>query len=335
MKVLVTGVAGFIGAHISNALLDSGVAVTGVDNLNDYYTSALKRQRLAFLQERDGFVAHQLDISDAPAMVALVEDGGFDTVIHLAAQAGVRHSINAPFAYAQSNLIGHLSILEAVRQSRTRPFLIYASSSSVYGNSAVAPFGEDEPADTPESLYAATKRSCELMSTSYSQLYGLAQVGLRFFTVYGPWGRPDMAYWGFAQKILDGEPIDVFNNGDLQRDFTWIEDAVDGVIRIAQRGPAPLHGQLHRIYNIGNNKPERLLDFITALERALGRQAEKRLLPMQPGDVHATAADISAIRADYGYQPVTSIETGLSRFARWYIAYREGRTAQWADLHAA
>lgn len=334
MKVLVTGVAGFIGAHVSNVLLDRSVAVTGVDNLNDYYATALKRQRLAFLQGREGFVAHQLDISDAPAMAALIEDGGFDTVIHLAAQAGVRHSINAPFAYAQSNLIGHLSILEAVRQSQTRPFLIYASSSSVYGNSAVAPFSEVERADTPESLYAATKRSCELMSTSYSQLYGLAQVGLRFFTVYGPWGRPDMAYWGFAQKILDGEPIDVFNNGNLQRDFTWIDDVVDGVIRIARRGPAPLHGQLHRIYNIGNNKPERLLDFIAVLERALGHQAAKRFSPMQPGDVRATAADISAIQADYGYHPVTSIETGLSRFARWYIAYREGRAAQWGDLDA-
>jgi UDP-glucuronate 4-epimerase len=330
MKFLVTGAAGFIGAYVSHSLLNRGAQVVGIDCLNDYYDPSLKTQRLAFLKDREGFTAHTLDISDAPAMAALVRDGGFDTVIHLAAQAGVRYSLKEPFAYAQSNLVGHLSVLEAVRHAPSRPFLIYASSSSVYGNSAVAPFSETERADAPESLYAATKRSCELMSSSYTQLYDLAQVGLRFFTVYGPWGRPDMAYWGFAQRILAGEPIDVFNNGDLQRDFTWIDDIVDGIVRIAERGAAPLHGQQHRIYNIGNNRPERLMDFISVLEAALGKKAEKRFLPMQPGDVYATAADISAIRTDYGFEPTTSIESGLQRFADWFIAYRKGLASQWS-----
>jgi len=329
LKVLVTGAAGFIGAYVSHALLDRGASVTGVDSLNDYYDPSLKARRFGFLKERPAFSAHELDIADVPAMAALVADGKFDTVIHLAAQAGVRYSLKAPFAYAQSNLVGHLSVLEAVRHAPSQPFLIYASSSSVYGNTATTPFSESERADTPESLYAATKRSCELMSSSYTQLYGLPQVGLRFFTVYGPWGRPDMAYWGFAKRILDGEPIDVFNHGDLRRDFTWIDDIVDGVVRIAEGGANPLHGQLHRIYNIGNNHPERLLDFIEVLEASLGRKADKRFLPMQPGDVYETAADISAIRADYGFEPTTSIETGLERFASWFVAYRNDRTTAW------
>ena len=327
MKALVTGAAGFIGAHVCRALLDRGWSVDGLDNLNAYYDPALKTRRLEHLEPREGFTFHAMDIADPEPLAALTAGGRFDAVIHLAAQAGVRWSIDHPFDYARSNLDGHLSVLEAVRRAAPRPFLVYASSSSVYGNANRAPFREDGETTRPVSLYAATKRSAELLSESYASLYGMTQVGLRFFTVYGPWGRPDMAYWRFARSILDGEPIEIFNNGDLKRDFTYIDDVIEGVMAIIEAGPRS--GSAHRVYNIGNNRPENLMDFIGALEAALGREAVKTFLPMQPGDVYETAADISAIRADYGFAPRTSIETGLARFAAWFKAYRSGEAVGW------
>lgn len=328
MKILVTGAAGFIGSYLSHALLDSGAEVLGLDNLNDYYDPALKHARLQYLEKREGFRFEKLDLADHEGLQKIFARENFDTVVHLAAQAGVRYSLENPFAYARSNLLGHLSVLECVRHAQPRPFLIYASSSSVYGNDSVAPFAESERADRPVSLYAATKRSDELMSESYASLYAMAQVGLRFFTVYGPWGRPDMAYWLFAERILSGRPIKVFNQGDLRRDFTWIDDIVDGIMRIVSRG-MEADRPLHRVYNIGNNKPERLLDFISTLEQALGQTARKEFLPMQPGDVYETAADISAIRRDYGFAPTTSVDVGLQRFADWFKAYRSGKPMDW------
>lgn len=327
-RALVTGAAGFIGAHVCHALLDKGYEIVGLDNLNAYYDPGLKARRLSFLEPRAGFRFHALDIADHEALAALMQAERFGAVIHLAAQAGVRHSLDNPFAYAQSNLVGHLSVLEAVRHAALRPFLIYASSSSVYGDATPAPFVETAPANNPVSLYAATKRSGELISESYARLYGLRQVGLRFFTVYGPWGRPDMAYWSFARSILDGEPIKVFNHGDLKRDFTWIDDIVDGVVRVVETGAQDAAAP-HRIYNIGNNRPVRLMDFIGVLEKALGREARKVFLPMQPGDVHETAADISSIHADYGFAPTTGIEAGVERFAEWFRAYRDDRADSW------
>jgi len=319
-SVLVTGAAGFIGFHTTQALLDAGVRVIGVDSLNDYYPVALKQDRLASLRDRPGFTFHQLDISDHAALRALPGVGDVGAVLHLAAQAGVRYSIENPFAYAQANLLGHLSILELVRHAPQRPRLVYASSSSVYGANTKAPFSEEDRVDAPVSLYAATKRADELMSETYSRLYGMEQIGLRFFTVYGPWGRPDMAYWSFTQNILEGKPIRVFNNGDLQRDFTYIDDVVAGVLSVLLKSP-PRAGALHRIYNIGNNRPERLMRFIEVLEQAIGKKAEKIFEPMQPGDVQATYADISALNRDYGFEPRTPLEEGLPRFVDWYRSW--------------
>ncbi|MEO1040276.1 MAG: NAD-dependent epimerase/dehydratase family protein [Pseudomonadota bacterium] len=329
MRVLVTGAAGFIGAYVAHALLDRGARVTGVDAMNAYYDPALKTARLGFLKARSGFDFHTLDLAEDGALDRL--DEGYDLVVHLAAQAGVRYSIEEPRAYVDSNVRGHLNILEYVRGAKRPPFLIYASSSSVYGDDTPAPFREDARADAPVSLYAATKRSAELMSESYSRLYGLNQVGLRFFTVYGSWGRPDMAYWKFAEAMLEGRPIEVFNHGDLQRDFTWIDDIIAGVMKIAEGGPSggQAGDRLHRIYNIGHNDPVRLMDFISALEAAFGLQADKIMMPMQPGDVHVTAADISALDRDYGFTPTTSIGEGLPRFAEWLKAWRVGAADQW------
>jgi UDP-glucuronate 4-epimerase len=314
--IFLTGVAGFIGFHVANALLDQGVAVTGVDNLNDYYPVALKRDRLALLGQREGFRFIELDIADHAALKAAAP-ADIDAVIHLAAQAGVRYSIENPFAYAQSNLVGHLSVLEMVRHHPNRPRLAYASSSSVYGDTAVAPYSETARVDHPVSLYAATKRSNELTSEAYAGLYGLDQVGLRFFTVYGPWGRPDMAYWTFTRDIIEGRPIKVFNNGELERDFTWIDDIVSGVVATAMQAPATMQ-PLHRIYNIGNNRPVQLSRFIAIIEEAVGRKAERLMLPMQAGDVHATCANIDALQRDYGYAPTTKLEEGIPRFVAWY-----------------
>lgn len=314
--VLLTGAAGFIGFHVASELLDRGVAVTGVDNLNAYYPVALKRDRLALLSRRDGFRFVELDIADHDALKAAAPSE-ITTVIHLAAQAGVRYSLDNPFAYAQSNLVGHLSVLELVRHHPNRPRLAYASSSSVYGDTAVAPYAESARVDHPVSLYAATKRSGELMSEAYAKLFGIEQVGLRFFTVYGPWGRPDMAYWTFTRDIIEGRPIKVFNNGDLERDFTWIGDIVSGVVAAAMTAPSTPQ-PLHRVYNIGNNRPVRLGRFIEIIEGAVGKRAERIMLPMQPGDVHATCANIDALARNHGYAPTTTLEEGIPRFVAWY-----------------
>jgi UDP-glucuronate 4-epimerase len=315
MKILVTGGAGFIGSHTSHALLERGHDVLGIDNLNDYYDPALKQARLAELTPKPGYAFEQMDIADDQALLARVKAYAPDRIVHLAAQAGVRYSLENPMAYARSNLIGHLAVLEAVRHTPSVKHLVYASSSSVYGERNDAPFSEDDPVENPVSLYAATKRADELMSATYSRLYGLTQTGLRFFTVYGRWGRPDMAYWLFTDAILKGEPIKVFNKGEMQRDFTYIEDVVRTVVKIAEDTPDAAR---HRVYNIGGSDPRPLKDFIAAIEAALGMEAEKIYLPMQKGDVTKTSADVSAITRDYGYAATTSIEDGIRIFVDWY-----------------
>jgi UDP-glucuronate 4-epimerase len=326
MKVLVTGAAGFIGMHTAEKLLARGDLVVGIDNLNDYYDPRLKRDRLARLQPGAGFEFQQLDLADGAGIAALFEAGRFDGVVHLAAQAGVRYSLKNPHAYAQSNLVGFLNILEGCRNTRV-PHLVYASSSSVYGGNTKMPFSESDPVDHPVSLYAATKKSNELMAHAYSHLYGFAATGLRFFTVYGPWGRPDMAYYSFTQAILAGRPIDVFNHGDMKRDFTYIDDIVEGVVRVLDRLPDPQAGEaLHHVFNIGHHSPVPLMEFIATLEKHLGRKAQTRMLPMQPGDVPATYADVDALAAWVGYRPGTSLEVGLGRFAHWYSDYHAGRS---------
>lgn len=319
-RVFLTGAAGFIGSWVAHALLDAGLRVTGVDSLNDYYPVTLKRARLERLTRRAGFSFHQIDIADHQALKSVPGVAEADSVIHLAAQAGVRYSIDNPFAYAQSNLVGHLSVLELVRHHPNRPRLVYASSSSVYGDTATAPYSEADRVDHPVSLYAATKRSNELTSEAYAKLYGLEQVGLRFFTVYGPWGRPDMAYWTFTRDIIEGRPIRVFNNGKLERDFTWIEDIVAGVVATALRPPATAQ-PLHRVYNIGNNRPVELGRFIEIIEDAVGARAQKVMEPMQQGDVMATCANIDALKRDYGFAPSTRLEDGIPRFVQWYRDY--------------
>ncbi len=324
-RVLLTGSAGFIGFHVAQKLLDAGVSVTGVDNLNSYYPVSLKKDRLKQLEGRSGFTFHQIDIADHEALRAIPGASEASAVVHLAAQAGVRYSLENPFAYAQSNLLGHLSVLELVRRSPAKPRLVYASSSSVYGANSKAPFSEDDRVDNPVSLYAATKRSDELLSESYSNLYGLSQIGLRFFTVYGPWGRPDMAYWSFTRDIIEGKPIRVFNNGQLERDFTYIDDIVAGVVATTLNQPAGGEPRLHRIYNIGNNRPVQLMRFIEILEDAIGRKAEKIFEAMQPGDVRATYANIDALARDYGFAPTTQLEEGIARFVDWYRGYTAAR----------
>ncbi len=318
-RILVTGAAGFIGHSVTKRLLGRGEQVVGVDSLTDYYDTALKHARLAELASA-GFQFEQLDVADAPALKALVEAHGIRRVVHLAAQAGVRYSLEQPFAYQHANLAGHLSVLEACRAAGDLSHLVYASSSSVYGNRPLgdAGFSEDEPCTEPVSLYAATKRACELMSESYRALFGFPQTGLRFFTVYGPWCRPDMAYFSFTRKILAGEPIEVFGNGEMARDFTYIDDIVDGVVGALDHPPA--QGE-HRLLNIGDDRPVGLLDMIGALERALDRTAEKSLQPMQLGDVTATWANVDRLQALTGYRPKVPVEEGLQRFVRWYLSY--------------
>ncbi len=320
---VVTGAAGFIGSYVAHALLDRNIRVIGIDNVNDYYIPILKQKRLERLGAREGFAFHKADIADYEALKNIEAIAEADIIIHLAAQAGVRYSLENPFAYAASNLVGHLAILELVRHAKNTPRLIYASSSSVYGSSTKAPFSENDEVTHPVSLYAATKRSDELLSESYANLYNLEQIGLRFFTVYGPWGRPDMAYWTFTENILSGKPIRVFNHGDMMRDFTYIDDIVEGVIATALLPASFTPGPPHKIYNIGNNKPERLMHFIEILEREIGRKAIMQMEPMQPGDVPATYADISAISKDYGFTPKTSLETGLRNFVAWYRDFRK------------
>ncbi|MDY0957280.1 SDR family NAD(P)-dependent oxidoreductase [Sphingomonas sp. CFBP8993] len=315
--VLVTGAAGFIGHATAHRLLQRGETVIGVDIVNDYYDPALKEARLATLAGQDRFSFHRMDIADAGAVRALVADHGITRVVHLAAQAGVRHSIDNPFAYERSNTAGHLAVLEACRHQPGFEHLVYASSSSVYGDKPMggAGFREDEPSVSPVSLYAATKRACELMSQSYAALFGFPQTGLRFFTVYGPWGRPDMAYFSFTRKILGGEPIEVFGGGRMARDFTYIDDIVDGIVGALDRPPS--RGD-HRLFNIGGSHPVGLMEMIATLEKAIGREALKIMKPMQPGDVTATYADVSRLNALTGYDPQVRLDEGLGRFARWY-----------------
>ncbi|MBL29494.1 MAG: protein CapI [Rhodospirillaceae bacterium] len=321
MTVLVTGAAGFIGYHVCKALLARGESVVGIDSLNSYYAVSLKKDRLAQLEPESGFQFHHVDIADEPAMRSLFQTHRFRRVVHLAAQAGVRYSIDHPMDYAHSNLVGHLVMLEMCRSVDGFEHLVYASSSSVYGGNTSLPFSLSDRTDNPVSLYAATKRSNELMSFTYSHLYGIPATGLRFFTVYGPWGRPDMAVFLFTQAILNSKPIKVFNNGDMKRDFTFIDDIVAGVVAILDGPPAATAGAPHALYNIGNNRSEPLLKFIAVLEQAIGREAVKTMEPMQPGDVKETYADIEDIRRDFGYEPSTPIEVGLPKFVAWYRGY--------------
>ncbi len=317
-KILVTGAAGFIGMHVCRALLARGDAVLGIDNLNDYYDPALKHARLAQLQGKAGFAFERINIADTTAMQTLFERGGFTRVVHLAAQAGVRYSVTHPHAYAQANLVGFVNVLEGCR-ARQPEHLVYASSSSVYGGNTKLPFAEDDPVDHPVSLYAATKKANELMAHSYSHLYGLPCSGLRFFTVYGPWGRPDMAYWKFTQAILAGEPIDVFNHGRMQRDFTYIDDVVASVLAVLDKPPTD---EGARVLNIGGSAPTPLMDFIAELQAAVGLSARLEMKPMQPGDVTDTCADVTRLNALLGApHNFTPLNKGLPRFVRWYRQY--------------
>jgi UDP-glucuronate 4-epimerase len=325
MNILVTGAAGFIGAATALRLLERGDRVVGLDNVNDYYEVELKRARLARLAPFGRFAFAELDLADRAGMAALFERERFDAVIHLAAQAGVRYSVANPHAYVDSNLVGFTNVLEGCRHGGVR-HLVYASTSSVYGLNAHLPFAERDPADHPVSFYAATKKANELMAHSYAHLFGLPCTGLRFFTVYGPWGRPDMSPFLFVRAMLKGEPIRVFNHGAMQRDFTYIDDIVEGVVRIADRIPAP-GGPLDspasssapwRVYNIGNNQPVPLLDYIRTIGAALGVEPKLDLQPMQPGDVVATAADIDALDAAVGFRPSTPLAVGVERFVAWY-----------------
>jgi UDP-glucuronate 4-epimerase len=328
MTTLVTGAAGFIGFHVSERLLARGEEVIGLDNVNDYYSTALKRDRIAELQRRHAkFDFIEVDFADNAALLEATRGKSFDRVVHLGAQAGVRYSIENPHAYVQSNLVGHLNMLELARHRKLANF-VYASSSSVYGGNDTLPFRVEDRVDHPLSLYAATKKADELISETYAHLYRLPQTGLRFFTVYGPWGRPDMAMWLFTQAIYEGKPINVFGEGNMRRDFTYIDDIVSGIVACLDT-PAPDDGEVkaggsrspHRLYNIGNNRSEELTRMIALIEQACGREAEKTLLPMQPGDVRDTYADISAIERDLGYAPTTAIDVGVPRFVDWYREY--------------
>ena len=323
MSVLVTGVAGFIGYYVAEALLGRGETVVGIDNLNDYYEVSLKEARLARLEGRPGFSFLRLDIADRDAVSAVFADEReIDRIVHLAAQAGVRYSLINPYAYLHSNIDGHVVLLEAVRRLPRLLHFVYASSSSVYGGNRAMPFSVADRTDHPVSLYGATKKAMEVISESYAAMYGLPLTGLRLFTVYGPWGRPDMAYFSFTRNILAGEPIPVFNHGDMRRDFTFIDDIVAGVTNCLDRPPvAQGTPGSHRIYNLGNHRPESLLDFIATLEAALGRKAEIELLPLQPGDVKETYADIEASQRDLDFAPKTSIADGIPRFVAWYRGY--------------
>lgn len=331
-KILITGAAGFIGFHLSILLLEKGYQVIGLDNMNDYYDVALKEGRLNILEHYKSFTFYKMNLRDKEPLNNLFSEYQFDYVINLAAQAGVRYSITNPYAYVDSNLIGFVNILEACRNHPIK-HLLYASSSSVYGGNKVAPFSTNHNVDHPVSLYAATKKSNELMAHTYSHLYGIPTTGLRFFTVYGPWGRPDMAYFSFAEDILKDTPIKVFNHGKMERDFTYVEDIVEGIYKLIPLAPkankdwdeskddlsnsfAP-----YKIYNIGNNQPVELMKFITVLEDKLGKQAEKIYMEMQPGDVLRTYADVSDLERDIDFKPSTTIEEGLGKFVDWYKAY--------------
>ncbi len=332
MKILVTGAAGFIGMHTAEVLLARGDEVVGLDNLNDYYDPRLKEDRLARLTPYPAFRFVKLDVADRAGMERLFAEEKFDRVIHLAAQAGVRYSLQNPHAYVDSNLVGFMNILEGCRHSNVA-HLVYASSSSVYGGNTKMPFSEHDSVDHPVSIYAATKKANELMAHTYSHLYGLATTGLRFFTVYGPWGRPDMALFLFTKAILEGRPIDVFNYGKMKRDFTYVDDIVEGVVRVLDRvaepdpefdalRPDPARSNApYRVFNIGNHTPVDLTEFIEAIEYALGKSAERRFLPLQDGDVPATYADVAELSAWTGFAPATGVREGVARFVEWYRTY--------------
>ena len=319
MRILVTGAAGFIGSFVAHALLARGEEVVGVDNLNDYYEPALKRARLRRLEGRPRFRFERIDLADRGAIQALFDEVAPLRIIHLAAQAGVRHSIDNPHAYVDANVVAFLNILEAARE-KPPEHLVYASTSAVYGANSRLPYAVADAAEAPLSMYAATKKSNELMAHAYSHLFGMPTTGLRFFTVYGPWGRPDMALFEFTRRILADQPIDVFNYGNHRRDFTYIDDIVEGVLRVLDR-PPDTASTPYRLYNIGNSQPVELTRFIEVLEGVLGRRARKNLLPMQPGDVPDTYADTAPLERDFGHRPSTSIETGVARFVAWYRDY--------------
>jgi len=341
MKILVTGTAGFIGFHLANKLLELGMEVVGIDNINDYYTPALKYARLqeagisgeaqtwhrkVTSTKYPGYTFVRMNLEDRDELNQLFESEKFDAVCNLAAQAGVRYSIENPHAYISSNIVGFMNILEACRQNQIR-HLVYASSSSVYGNSAKMPLSVSDPVDNPISLYAATKKSNELMAHTYSHLFGIPTTGLRFFTVYGPWGRPDMAYFSFTKAILSGKPIKIFNHGDLYRDFTYIDDIVEGIVKILKQ-PQAASVKLqapYKVYNIGNSSPVKLMDFIETIESSLGKKAVKEYLDMQPGDVYKTFADVSGLQNDFNYSPDTPLSKGIGEFVGWYnIAAEKG-----------
>lgn len=318
MAVLVTGAAGFIGFHLSEALLARGVAVTGIDNLNEYYDVRLKEARLERLAKRPGFRFLKLDFSEREPMLALAGED-FTHIVHLGAQPGVRYSLENPYAYVTANVMGQVVMLELARQLKSLKNMVYASSSSVYGGNTKMPFAVGDSVETPVSLYAATKRSDELIAHTYAHLYKIPLVGLRFFTVYGPWGRPDMAPFLFTRALVKGEPIRVFNKGEMWRDFTYIDDIVAGII--AAMDKPPTGAPPHKVYNLGNNKSEKLTDFIAAIEQALGVKAEMRFEPMQPGDVVSTYADIEETKRDLGFSPVTPISVGVPKFVEWYRTF--------------
>ena len=332
MAILVTGAAGFIGSHVSHHLLDRGEEVVGLDDLNAYYDPTLKEARLVRLSPKRGFSFVKLDVADRAGMEALFAQRRFDRVVHLAAQAGVRYSIENPHAYVHSNIVGFQNILEGCRHAGTK-HLVYASSSSVYGGNAKLPFSVSDSVDHPLSLYAASKKANELFAHTYSNLFGLPTTGLRFFTVYGPWGRPDMAIWLFTEAILAGRSIDVFNHGRMQRDFTYIDDIVEGVIRVLDKPAAPnpeydstrpdpaTSNAPYRVFNIGNSQPIPLMDYIGALEAALGKEASKNYLPLQPGDVPATSAETIELESWVGFRPNTSVREGVRRFVDWYLSF--------------
>lgn len=319
--ILVTGGAGFIGYHLSKQLLEYDCTVIGYDNLNDYYEVQLKYDRLKDLEGREGYTFIKGDLADKETLGKLFQEYSFDIVVNLGAQAGVRYSIDNPDAYISSNMIGFYNILECCRHYPVE-HLVYASSSSVYGANKKVPFSVEDKVDYPVSLYAATKKSNELMAHCYSKLYGIPATGLRFFTVYGPFGRPDMAYFKFTKKIMNGETIQIYNNGDMMRDFTYIDDIVKGIANILPNPPEEIEtGAKYKVYNIGNNKPEKLMDYIQTLEKHLGREAKKEFLPMQPGDVYQTYADVSDLMHDFNFKPSTSIDEGLGKFVTWFKEY--------------
>ncbi|MFJ5759030.1 NAD-dependent epimerase [Neobacillus sp. NPDC093182] len=329
MNILVTGAAGFIGFHLSKRLLAENYHVIGVDNLNDYYDIQLKNKRLKQLETNDKFTFYKVDLADAEGLTKIFESHSIPIVINLAAQAGVRYSLTHPHSYVHSNLVGFVNILEACRHYQVE-HLLYASSSSVYGANSKTPFSTQDTVDHPVSIYAATKKANELMAHTYSHLFNIPTTGLRFFTVYGPWGRPDMAYYSFTKDIIEGNPIKVYNNGDMRRDFTYIDDIVEGIVKLLDQPPEPdpnrdldpstSHAP-YKIYNIGNNSPVRLMDFIHTLENLIGKKAKMEFLPMQPGDVKETYADITDLQKAAGFSPATPLEIGLGFFVEWYKKY--------------